>query len=77
MSLVRGHRRGAAASTSSLAIQLPRAAGPVIAGVFFGAGYLAAPFYVAAGFFAGYIVLFRWAFAAHDPSRGASESDND
>ncbi len=69
VSLVRGHRRGTAASTSSLAIQLPRAAGPVIAGVFFGAGYLAAPFYVAAGFFAGYIVLFRWVFAAHDPSR--------
>lgn len=74
VSLVRGHRRGVAASTSSLAIQLPRAAGPVIAGVFFGAGYLAAPFYVAAGFFASYVFFFRLAFRAYDPSRPAADT---
>lgn len=69
VSLVRSHRRGTAASTSSVAIQLPRAAGPLFAGLLFGGGYLAAPFYLAAGFFGVYIVLFARTFSAHDPSR--------
>lgn len=69
VNLVRDHRRGTAASTSSLAIQLPRAAGPVFAGALFGAGYLAAPFFIAAGFFGAYIVLFGQTFARYDPSR--------
>jgi len=69
VSLVRPHRRGTAASTSSVAIQLPRAAGPLFAGLLFGSGYLAAPFYIAAGFFGAYIVFFARTFARHDPSR--------
>jgi MFS family permease len=69
VSLVREHRRGTAASTSSVAIQLPRAIGPLAAGLFFGSGYLAAPFYIAAIFFGAYIVMFRRTFARHDPSR--------
>ncbi|WP_423821166.1 MFS transporter [Salinisphaera sp. SPP-AMP-43] len=69
VSLVRDHRRGTAASTSSLAIQLPRAIGPVFAGALFGAGYLTAPFFIAAGFFSAYIVLFGRTFAAYDPNR--------
>lgn len=74
VSLVRGHRRGTAASTSSLAIQLPRAAGPVFAGALFGAGYLAAPFFIAAGFFSAYIVLFGRTFAPYDPTRRAPDT---
>lgn len=69
MSLVRDHRRGTAANTSSLAVQLPRASGPLFAGALFGAGYLATPFFIAAGFFGAYIVLFGRTFARHDPSR--------
>ena len=69
VSLVRPHRRGAAVSTGSVAIQLPRAAGPLFAGLFFGSGMLAAPFYIAAGFFSAYIVCYRHVFAAYDPAR--------
>lgn len=71
VSLVRDHRRGTAASTSSLAIQLPRASGPLFAGALFGAGYLAAPFFIAAGFFGAYIVLFGRTFAPYDPARAS------
>ncbi|GAB3684877.1 MFS transporter [Salinisphaera aquimarina] len=69
VSLVRPHRRGTAASTGSAAIQLPRAAGPLFAGLFFGAGYLATPFYIAAGFFAAYIYCYQRTFKAYDPNR--------
>jgi len=72
VSLVRPHRRGVATSTGSLAIQLPRAAGPMAAGLFFGAGYLAAPFCVAGGFFAAYLFFYRRVFSAHDPNRAAA-----
>ncbi|MES1926621.1 MFS transporter [Salinisphaera sp. T31B1] len=69
VSLVRAERRGVATSTASMAIQLPRAAGPLAAGLFFGAGYLSAPFYVAGVFFGSYLYLYRRVFAAHDPNR--------
>lgn len=69
VSLVRDHRRGLAASASSMALQLPRAAGPVIAGSLFGTGYLGLPFVIAAGFFSAYIVGFYRVFARHDPSQ--------
>ena len=72
VSLVRAQRRGTAASTASVAIQLPRAAGPLFAGLFFGSGFLAAPFYIAAGFFAAYIYCYRRAFTAYDPNRRRS-----
>lgn len=69
VSLVRPHRRGAAVSTGSVAIQLPRAIGPLFAGLLFGSGLLAAPFYIAAGFFGAYIYAYRRVFSAHDPTR--------
>ena len=68
VSLVRAHRRGTAVSTGSVAIQLPRAAGPLFAGLMFGSGMLAAPFYIAAGFFSAYILCYRRTFAAYDPA---------
>jgi MFS family permease len=67
VSLVRPHRRGTAVSTGSVAIQLPRAAGPLFAGLLFGSGLLAVPFYIAAGFFGAYIVCYRHVFLAYDP----------
>jgi MFS family permease len=51
-------RRGLAASLQSVSIQLPRALGPLIAGVLLHAGRLRAPFLAAAGFQAGYLVLY-------------------
>lgn len=67
--LVRSNRQGAAASTGGVAIQLPRAAGPIFAGLFFGSGLLAAPFYIAAGFFGAYIYFYRRVFSRYDPMR--------
>lgn len=69
VSLVRSHRQGAAVSTGSAAVQLPRAAGPLFAGLFFGVGMLAAPFYIAAAFFGAHIYFYRRTFSGHDPMR--------
>ncbi len=60
---VRGHRRGLAASVSGVSTQLPRAAGPWLAGLLFSAGWLVAPFLLAAAFQAAYLVLYRRVFA--------------
>lgn len=60
---VRGHRRGLAASVSGISTQLPRALGPPMAGLMFGAGWFAAPFLLAAAFQATYLVLYRSVFA--------------
>jgi MFS family permease len=75
VSLVRPHRRGAAVSTGSVAVQVPRAAGPLFAGLFFGSGMLAAPFYIAAGFFSAYILFYRRVFAAYDPTHASRERE--
>ncbi|MGH7154215.1 MAG: MFS transporter [Acetobacteraceae bacterium] len=63
---VRGHRRGLAASVSSFSTQLPRALGPWIAGLFFGAGLFTVPFLLAAGFQAAYLVFYRRLFVGRD-----------
>ncbi len=63
---VRGHRRGLAASVSGFSTQLPRALGPWIAGMLFGAGLFTVPFLLAAAFQAGYILLYRRVFTAYD-----------
>ena len=60
---VRGHRRGLAASVSGVSTQLPRALGPWIAGLLFGAGWLAGPFLLAAALQGGYLILYRRVFA--------------
>jgi MFS family permease len=65
---VRGHRRGLAASVSGVSTQMPRALGPWMAGMLFGAGLFTVPFLLAAAFQAGYILLYRRVFAAADPS---------
>ena len=60
---VRGHRRGLAASVSGVSTQLPRALGPWIAGLLFGAGWLAGPFLFAAALQGLYLLLYRRVFA--------------
>jgi MFS family permease len=66
MGAVRGHRRGLAASVSGVSTQLPRAVGPWLAGLLFGAGWFAAPFLLASVFQAAYLLLYRRVFAAVD-----------
>ena len=63
---VRGHRRGLAASVSGVSTQLPRAIGPWLAGLMFGAGWFAAPFLLAAVFQGAYLALYRSVFAEVD-----------
>ncbi|MGC8475097.1 MAG: MFS transporter [Acetobacteraceae bacterium] len=63
MGAVRGHRRGLAASVSGVSVQLPRALGPWLAGLMFGAGWLAGPFLLAAAFQGVYLLLYRRVFA--------------
>ena len=62
MGLVRSHRRGLAASLNNVSVQVPRSIGPVFAGLLYHAGYLALPFFIAAGFQAAYLVLYRRLF---------------
>ena len=66
MGAVRGHRRGLAASVSGVSTQLPRALGPWVAGLLFGAGWFAGPFLLAAVFQGAYLVLYRKVFAPVD-----------
>ncbi|MBI4083278.1 MAG: MFS transporter [Candidatus Lambdaproteobacteria bacterium] len=63
ISLVRAHRRGLAASVNTISNQLPRAVGPVIAGVFFDGGLLSLPFFIAGGFQVGYLWLYQRLFS--------------
>lgn len=62
MGLVRGHRRGLAASLNNASVQVPRAIGPVLAGLLYHAGFLVLPFFIAAGFQAAYLILYRRLF---------------
>ena len=66
LNAVRGHRRGLAASVSAVSTQLPRAIGPWVAGLMFGAGWFAAPFLLAATFQGAYLALYRRVFADVD-----------
>lgn len=69
INLVRAHRQGMAVSLNRVAAQLPRAGGPFLAGLFFGGGLLATPFYIAAGFFSAYLYFYYKTFSRHDPNR--------
>ncbi len=63
LGIVRAHRRGLAASLSNASTQVPRALGPVFAGLLYHAGFLALPFFIAGGFQAAYLVAYRRLFA--------------
>jgi MFS family permease len=59
-------RRGLAASVQSVSVQVPRAIGPLIAGVLLHAGRLRAPFFLAAAFQAAYLALYAVFFRGRE-----------
>lgn len=72
VSLVRSHRHGLAVSLSSVAMQVPRAAGPVFAGIMFTNGAWGLPFFIAAGLQCAYLVLYERMFSRHEATRAKS-----
>lgn len=64
--LVRPSRRGFAASISSVSMQVPRAVGPVFAGLMFQAQWLALPFVIGAAFQGAFVYLYYRHFAHTD-----------
>jgi MFS family permease len=60
--IVRAQRRGLSSAASNVALQIPRAIGPVFAGLLYESGLLAAPFLAAAVFQAGYIWVYDRSF---------------
>jgi hypothetical protein len=54
-------------------MQIPRAVGPLAAGVLFHNGLLALPFFIAGIFQGGYLLLYRKTFLRHDRSVPARE----
>ncbi len=70
VSLVGHSRHGLAASLNMVSQMLPLAFGPLIAGMFFQAGWLLTPFVVAAGLQGSYLYFYRKLFRSHDPAGG-------
>lgn len=62
-------RRGLASSLQNISMQVPRAAGPVLAGALFHAGWLTLPFVIGAAFQCAYLVLYARFFGAHAAAR--------
>lgn len=62
-------RRGLASSLQNISMQVPRAAGPVLAGALFHAGWLTLPFVIGAAFQCAYLVLYARFFGAHVAAR--------
>jgi MFS family permease len=60
--LVRPARRGFSVASANVALQIPRAIGPVLAGVCFEAGMLAEPFLAAAVFQGAYVWIYERSF---------------
>lgn len=56
------NRRGFSAASANVALQIPRAIGPVLAGFWYEAGLLAEPFLVAAVFQAAYVWIYDRSF---------------
>jgi len=65
VSLVGASRSGLAASLNTVSMMMPFAVGPVIAGLFFQAGWLLPPFLLSAGLQGGYLYLYHRFFRAH------------
>ncbi len=72
MGLVRPERRGFAAALGSVSVSLPRAAGPLLAGLMFEARLLALPFLLSAGLQAAYLGLYAASFARHERTASAA-----
>ena len=72
VSLTGADRRGLAATVNNVSIQIPRAIGPLIAGVLLHLGWLVAPFLVAATLQAAYLVLYQRFFRGIEPGNSAA-----
>jgi len=72
VSLTGADRRGLAATVNNVSIQIPRAIGPLIAGMLLHLGWLIAPFLVAATFQAAYLVLYQRFFRDIEPRNSAA-----
>lgn len=77
VSLTGPDRRGLAATVNNVSIQIPRAIGPVIAGLLLHQGWLFAPFVAAAAFQAVYLVLYQRFFRSVDPQRGGDTAPSE
>ncbi len=63
VTIVRQKRRGLSASLTNVAMQIPRAIGPVFAGALFELGFLGLPFLIGAAFQGAYIYVYQRSFA--------------
>ncbi|HEX7380827.1 MAG TPA: MFS transporter [Nevskiaceae bacterium] len=66
LSLVSDQRRGLAATLSSLGRQIPRSAGPIIAGTLFAARAFGVPFFAAAGLQGVYLFVYGRVFGSYE-----------
>ncbi len=66
VSLVRGRRRGLAASLNNASQQFPRAVGPLFGGLMFDAGFLVLPFFIGAAIQAAHLWLYDRLFRRVD-----------
>ncbi len=66
--LVRDERRGLATSVNAVSMQLPRAAGPSLAGYLLDMGFFTTPFLVAAVLQTAYVFLYARTFRDYEPS---------
>jgi hypothetical protein len=60
--LVRPSRRGFSAASANVALQIPRAVGPMLAGLCYEYGLFAEPFLIAAMFQAAYVWIYDRSF---------------
>ena len=70
--LTGAQRRGMASSLQNVSMQLPRAAGPLLAGALFHAGFLVLPFLLGAAFQAAYLFLYARFFGAHEAAQASA-----
>lgn len=73
MGLVRDERRGLAASLNAVSFQLPRAGGPGISGYLLDSRLFSLPFYAAALLQIVYLIWYRSAFRAYEPSLSGND----
>ncbi|TAM57019.1 MAG: MFS transporter [Acidobacteria bacterium] len=64
--LTDARRRGLASTLNNLSLQIPRAAGPLLAGALLHRGHLELPFFIAAAFQLAYLIVYTRAFRYQD-----------
>src|SRR5664280_2567591 len=64
--LTDARRRGFASTLNNLSLQIPRAAGPLLAGALLHHGHLELPFFIAAAFQLAYLIVYTRAFRDQD-----------